>query len=153
MRMTLAMKIAMIECNDDVDMKGLGWLGDGSEWWDAREPLAHHHQHGCACSRSATCFADTQLAVARVLQWNSLLWKLKKKKRKHLPSTTNMAALADTLLSVACALLCKYSTCSYCAFSSTCPPTPTYLCLQILCLQQVPCNKITAVLLQLLCLQ
>ena len=31
MRMTWPMKIAMIECNDDVDMRGLGWLGDGSE--------------------------------------------------------------------------------------------------------------------------
>ena len=71
--MTLAMKTAMIECNDDVDMRGLGWVGDGCEGWDAREPLAHQHQHGYTCSRSATCFADTMLeetvfAVAWVLQ-------------------------------------------------------------------------------------
>ena len=30
------------ECNDDVDRRWLIRPGDGSERWDAREPLAYH---------------------------------------------------------------------------------------------------------------
>ena len=30
------------ECNDDFDRRWLIRPGDGSERWDAREPLAHH---------------------------------------------------------------------------------------------------------------
>ena len=102
MAMKFAMKIAMMLIRR---------LGDGSEWWDAREALAHHQHGWCsACNQITTvllllqilclqcqhCFcywnmADTLLAVAHALQ----------------PIHYSAIATADTLLAVK-SLLCNW---------------------------------------------